>query len=128
MSPSLLYRSVAFGHVVCGVVLSFGIVVGVVGIFLSEKKDSLLLGGILLGVLAVIAGSLIQSALAHLKNPSRKTSLALAANSSVIIWAFVGGLLASGGAKEIGHAIGLALAYLIYRFFLKPAAIHAFPA
>jgi uncharacterized membrane-anchored protein len=114
-----------------GALFAVGVVVmGVIAVVVGDLK-TMLLGFALLTVSAAIAYSLLDSALAHRKKATRRTALALAANLSVLIWIICGKCLAATDLKEFvgpAHAvIALGLAYLAYRFFLKPAALQAFP-
>lgn len=78
-------------------------------------------------VMTIIALGLIWTAISFLKKQDMKNALLLAANSSVIIWVGLTRVIQSTeipnftGPAHVG--ISIAIAYLVYRFALKPLAL-----
>ena len=131
MNRTRTYQSIAIINIVCGGLLLLGDVASGFSPFLNADSKYKLIFTAMLLFIAVIGLSLILSAVRHLKIPSRKSSLTLASNSSVIIWFLVGGLLSATKLKDLmGPAyvgVALGIAFLSYRLYLKPAALLAFP-
>lgn len=133
MNSVRTYHVIAFVTGGFGALLAIGVIAAAfLGALSAEEKKDMLLAYALLALAAIIAVGLVHSAIAHLKKPGRRSALTLAVNTAVLIWGFSSGLLGAVGAKEaIGPAysvIGIGIAYLCYRFSLRPAALHAFPA
>lgn len=67
------------------------------------------------------------AAIKHLRRPARRTALALAANTSVAIWLFANPLVKIPALfARLGPAtplVSLFIAFLVYRFVLRPAAL-----
>ena len=132
LNPIRVYRNIALFNVGCGAVLGVGVVVGAFMLAASGERKSLAFVGALLLVVAVLAMSLIMSALSHLKQPEPRTVRSLALNTTIVIWLLAGGLLGVSGLKQvIGPAyiaVAMAVAFLSYRYFLKPVALRFFSA
>lgn len=131
MKTVRVYQVIAVINGGIGALLAVGVVAAGIAAAFAEGKKSVLAFG-LLAVLAIVAVSLIHSAVVHLKRPSRPSALTLAANSAVIIWILCSRFLNATDLKDIvGPAyvgIAILLAYLCYRLVLKPAALRAFPS
>ena len=125
------FRTVAWVNVVCGVLVGVWGAYSVSGVFAAEGTKTLLLDGVVVAVMLIIAAAVSQAAIAHLRRPTRKTALALAANTAVIVWLAAGTLLDSLGPARLKEPaatlLAVIVAYLCHRFVLKPAALRAFP-
>ena len=130
LNPVRVYRNIAFFNLGCGAILGAGVVVGAFMLAASGEQKSVVFVGILLLVVAVLAMSMIMSAVSHLKEAQPRTVRTLALNSTVIIWLLAGGLLGISGLKQvIGPAyiaLAMGIAFLSYWFFLKPVAMKFF--
>ncbi len=130
------YRLIAAVNGIAGMLMA-STVVAVVFPFIrrAEKDIQHLYLAVMVAVMAILAVGLIWTAVSFFKNPTAKNALALAANTSVIIWVFIARVIDGTKAGSIvGPAhiiIGVVIAYLIYRLLLKPLALrvtHDIPA
>jgi hypothetical protein len=135
MDAVRLFRFLAFVNIASGAVLAVEVIVSLVGILGSNESHLSLFIGLFLALVGTIAGTLIRLALRHLRQPTQKSAVAIAANTAVIAWFLLSMSLTAAGsdrANEImEHAcvlVSVALGYLCYRFLLKPAALRAFPS
>lgn len=131
MPSSHAFRTVAWFNVVCGVLVGAWGAVTVAGLFAARARETLLMDAVVVAVMLIIAAVMSLTAIAHLRGPTRKTALALAANTAVIVWLVAGTLLDSLGIPRLSGApatlMAVIIAYLGHRFILKPAALRAFP-
>ncbi|MBK8477087.1 MAG: hypothetical protein IPL39_12550 [Opitutaceae bacterium] len=131
MKHPAIFRTIALIHIALGSLVLFGFALMSFAVLGAEKGDLSLLGIEMIVVPTVVAGGLLYAAVAHLKNPNRKSALALAANSSVIIWLTISGVLRAFRREDSHSPVyflsALVLASLIYRMLLKPSALRAFP-
>lgn len=122
-------RTIATVNAVCGGVAAIGIVLAIGGMIAANAFP--IVGILVVAVFALIDASLIHSAVLHLRSPTRKSALMNASNASVIIWLLLAWLMRESGLRGlIGPMyvlVPLGAAFLVYRLFLRPVALRAFP-
>ncbi len=132
MSSPRALRTVAWLNVVCGIAVGVWGACSVSGLFAAKGAGTLLMDGVVVAVMLIIAAVVSRTAVVHLRQPTRKTALALAANTAVIVWLVAGVLLDSLGIARLKEPattlMAVIVAFLAHRLVLKPAALRAFPA
>jgi hypothetical protein len=132
MRPLTAYRLIAALNGLAGLLMASAVVAVVFPFIRRPEKDiQHLYLAVMVAVMAIIAVGLIWTAVSFLKSPTAKNALALAANTSVIVWAFLARAIDGTNAGSIvGPAhiiIAIVIAYLIYRLLLKPLALRVTP-
>jgi hypothetical protein len=128
MHPTSIYRSLAAFNSIIGLLSASGVVtLGVAIRRNTPEAVSFFRWGILI-ILAMVACGLIWTALSFFRAPNSKNAQLLAANTSVLLWLGINALLQSTGLTvSLGPLapviISIVIAYLIYRFVLKPMAL-----
>lgn len=126
-----MYRHIALSHIITGViVVAFAIAAGIILFASTSDTLSAGMGGLLLIVAGVIGFSLIHSGLTHRRRPTQKSAMEIAANSSVLLWIILQSVLAdssiSGLLGPAHQLLPLGVAYFVYRWQLRPAALRGF--
>ena len=155
MNPVRTLRWLAWGNLVCGVILGLFALLIISGAVLGSLSgphyfDALtIVNGI--GFLAYFlilllpASKVVYDTTRHLKRPELKSALNISLNSSVIFWVLIAGPLkyllphdrlkikhgpfdpVDFALEGLGVFTPMIIAWLVYRLLLKPTALRAFP-
>jgi branched-subunit amino acid ABC-type transport system permease component len=129
MTSALTFRLLAIANLALGALLTLSTLFAIIAAMRSPA-DVGLVTFFFVAFLALIAVSLAQAGWNHLRKPSRKTALVVAANTSVVIFGIVASAVRSlrlDRSTEPAVGVGAILvAYLVYRWFLRPLAVRSF--
>lgn len=129
MISSRTFKLLGVANLILGALFTLSTLFMLVGLVAGPHTVELV-AWFLAAFLAAIAFSLVQAGWNHLRAPNCKTALAVAANTSVVIFAIVASAaraLDPGRAAEPGIGLGAILvAYAIYRRLLRPLALRTF--
>lgn len=125
------HRTLAWVNIVWGGLMAL-LVLGVV--ILARPPDDAAVGTvalILLPTLALLGLGFAWGGVRHLRRPDRRTALALAANTAVLIWILAGTLgrllHLDRWLGPVDPLAGLLVAFVIYRALLRRRAMRDFP-
>lgn len=125
------HRALAWVNIVWGGLMTL-LVLGLV--VLARPPDDASLGVValvLLPILALLGLGFAWGGVRHLRHPDRRSALALAANTAVLIWILAGTLgrllHLDRWLGPVDPLVGLLVAFVIYRARLRPRAMRDFP-
>lgn len=131
MNTLKIYRGIAIFNIGYAALQTLVVITLGFALFFSPERASKYVVVGVISVTALIAVTLFYYGILHLRQPSRKSALALASNTSVIIWLLLSGLFTAAKARgwvgPVYLLVPLIIAFLCHRFFLRPAALKAFP-
>ena len=121
------YRKIAGWNLAAGAALGATALWMGLAPFLGKAEPHSFLEAALIAFLAVVAVSIVQLAVTHLRTPSQKTALSLAVNTSVLLWIVLTAVAVVSPIKaKLGSShwiLAAAVAFYVHKRWLRPVAL-----